>query len=384
MITRRLNYGDLSKIINLINLRWLQVNKRRQSDHKKILIERIKNYIDLSISIDVTDKIAGLGQVFGSFNDDGELISFCTQKFWNELPFHYLGNMTTKPGISNLYNVNIMGLGKCWDYAVEFAEKKNYFKWYWITETRGWNKREEEWYNNSLSFRKYHVFIDSMYNKGEKGKYNYQNKMLGEHGTNTQVAIKYAILKPKFLHNIFKQKGYLKEDFIPLQYGNLKDEEIVYKEIKNFNEIFEVTKNENNMIVDKKYYEINFPDIAKGEYKHFGAYLNNKLIGTSSMVKYYDNDNKKKKIYHLWSWTHNEHRRKKIWLNLMKIKAKYINENNWCEDNTLNMVAVSKDDNRYKNIGWSEAYKIEKIYNNKPLSKIIWYSKWTNYQKINV
>ena len=160
--------------------------------------------------------------------------------------------------------------------------------------------------------------------------------------------------------------------------------EIIYKEIKNFNEIFEATKSEDNMIVDKEYYEKNFPDIAKGEYKHFGAYLNSKLIGTSSMIKYYDNENKKKKIYHLWSWTSNEYRRKKIWLNLMKIKAKYIKENNWCEDNTLNMVAVSKDDFRYKNIGWSEAYKVEKIYNNKPLSKIIWYIFWKNYKKINV
>ena len=68
----------------------------------------------------------------------------------------------------------------------------------------------------------------------------------------------------------------------------------------------------------------------------------------------------------------------------MQIKAKYIKENNWCEDNTLNMVAVSKDDFRYKNIGWSEAYKVEKIYNNKPLSKIIWYIFWKNYKKINV
>jgi hypothetical protein len=160
--------------------------------------------------------------------------------------------------------------------------------------------------------------------------------------------------------------------------------EIIYKEIKNFNEIFEATKSEDNMIVDKEYYEKNFPDISKGEYKHFGAYLDNKLVGTSSMIKYYDNENKKKKIYHLWSWTHNEHRRKKIWLNLMKIKATYIKENNWCEDKTLNMVAVSKDDNRYKNIGWLEAYKVEKTYNNKPLSKIIWYSYWKNYKKINV
>jgi len=382
MITRRLNCNDLQQIDELIDVRWNQILKRRNSQHNIILKNRIREYIDLSIDIDIKENIEELRQVVGCFNNEGILISILTQKFWKAYPIYYIGNMITRPNLSNLYNVESIGLSECIDEVVTFAESRNYFKWYWITEVRGWNKREEEWFKNSSAFKNYHIFIDSMYHKGETAQFKYQNNMLGEYGANTTVAIKYAILKPKFLHNIFKQKEYLKEDFVPLQYSNLNDEEITYKELKNLSEIFEATKNENNMIVDKEYYEKNFPDIAKGEYRHFGAYLNNKLIGTSSMVKYYDSDNKKEKIYHLWSWTHNEHRRKKIWLNLMKIKAKYIKENAWCEDNTLNMVAVSKDDYRYKNIGWTEAYKVEKTYNNIPLTKIIWYVFWKHYKKI--
>ena len=42
-------------------------------------------------------------------------------------------------------------------------------------------------------------------------------------GANSTVAIKCAILKPIFLHNIFKKKGYLKNDFVPLQYSNLNE-----------------------------------------------------------------------------------------------------------------------------------------------------------------
>ena len=384
MIYRRLNYTDLTQIDELITLRWSQILKKRNSQHDIVLKKRIRDYIDLSVDIEKKDNIEGLGQVFGCFNKDGLLISFLTQKFWKSMPVHYIGNMTTRPKLSNIYNVKSIGLAECIDEVVNFAESKKFYQWYWGTEVKGWNKREEEWFENSSAFRRYHIFIDSMYKQGETAKFKYQNNILGDYGSTSLIAIKYAVLKPKFLHNIFKQKGYLKEDFIPLQYSNLNNEEITYKELKNISEILEATKNENNMIVDKEYYEKNFPDIAKGEYKHFGAYLNNKLIGTSSMIKYYDNENKKKKIYHLWSWTHNEHRRKKIWLNLMQIKAKYIKENNWCEDNTLNMVAVSKDDFRYKNIGWSEAYKVEKTYNNKPLSKIIWYIFWKNYKKINV
>lgn len=379
MITRRLNYNDLVIIENLINERWSQVKKRRNSTHNSILIDRIKKYLKLSIDIENKIDVGGLCQVLGSFDNNNNLIAFCTQKFWNELPVHYLGNMTTKPGISNLYNVGIMGLGECWEYAVKFAEDRNYFKWYWITEVRGWDKRENEWYNNCSAFRRYHVFIDSMYNKGEKGKYNYQNTMLGEYGANTQVAIKYAILKPFYLHNIHKEKGYLKSEFVPIQYK--EEDRLMYKQVLDFKEIFESTKNELNMLVDKEYYKQYFPDIAKGKHIHFGAYDNNKLIGTSSMIKFFDSKKNRFKVYHLWSWTHPKYRRKKIWTNLMKCKANYINKHNWCEDNNTNVVATSFYDQRYANIGWTFAYDVNKIYKGKHVSKKVWYILWEDMKK---
>jgi hypothetical protein len=66
----------------------------------------------------------------------------------------------------------------------------------------------------------------------------------------------------------------------------------------------------------------------------------------------------------------------------MKIKANYANQNNWCEDATINVVAVSKEDTRYKNIGWSKTYEIDKIYKEKSFKKTIWYTLWINYKNI--
>jgi len=382
MIYRRLNYNDLVQINELIDLRWNQIRKKRNSQHDQLLKERIKKYISLSEDIDNKTNIEGLCQVVGCFDNNNTLISFLTQKFWKEVPVYYIGNMVVRPNISKLYNVKLMGLANCIDKVVKFAESKNYFKWYWIAEAKGWNKREEEWFKNSQSFRRYHIFIDSMYNVGETGQFKYQNNMIGEFGVNTTVAIKYAVLKPKFLYNSFKNKGYLKDNFLPIQYSNLEEKDITYREINSFEEIYTVTKNESNMLMNKEYYKQNFPDIAKGEYKHFGAFEDEKLIGTSSMIKYFDTEKNKNKIYHLWSWTHSDFRRKGVWLNLMKTKAKYIEQNAWCEDNTTNFVTVSNDDYRYKNIGWLEAYKINKVYKENIISKTIWYSFWKNYKKL--
>ena len=223
MIYRRLNYTDLTQIDELITLRWSQILKKRNSQHDIVLKKRIRDYIDLSVDIEKKDNIEGLGQVFGCFNKDGLLISFLTQKFWKSMPVHYIGNMTTRPKLSNIYNVKSIGLAECIDEVVNFAEYKKFYQWYWGTEVKGWNKREEEWFENSSAFRRYHIFIDSMYKQGETAKFKYQNNILGDYGSTSLIAIKYAVLKPKFLHNIFKQKGYLKEDFIPLQYSNLNE-----------------------------------------------------------------------------------------------------------------------------------------------------------------
>ena len=62
----------------------------------------------------------------------------------------------------------------------------------------------------------------------------------------------------------------------------------------------------------------------------------------------------------------------------MKHKAKYIKENNWCDDDMLNFVAVSINDKRYKNIGW----KFHKQYKKDLYLKDIWYIYWKDYKNV--
>lgn len=160
--------------------------------------------------------------------------------------------------------------------------------------------------------------------------------------------------------------------------------DIQFKIVENFDEIYVSLKNEDNMIVNKKFYETMYKDISNGEHRHFGAYDNNKLIGTSSMIKFFDSKKNIEKIYHLWSWTHKDYRHKKIWLYLMKMKAEYIIKNKWCDDNMTNWVAVSHTDNRYKNLGWTYAYDVNNLFEGKNVSKKIWYVIWKNYKNISL
>jgi hypothetical protein len=49
-----------------------------------------------------------------------------------------------------------------------------------------------------------------------------------------------------------------------------------------------------------------------------------------------------------------------------------------------NWVAVSHSDNRYKNLGWTYAYDVTNKFNDKTISKKIWYVLWKNYKNISV
>jgi hypothetical protein len=96
------------QINELIDLRWNQIRKKRNSQHDQLLKERIKKYISLSEDIDNKTNIEGLCQVVGCFDNNNTLISFLTQKFWKEVPVYYIGNMVVRPNISKLYNVKLI------------------------------------------------------------------------------------------------------------------------------------------------------------------------------------------------------------------------------------------------------------------------------------
>lgn len=227
MNVRPLTLQDLDAVIDLVNSRWQHVNKRRDSTHDQVLIRRLAvDFPRFAMKLKSADHPGKLGQSFGAFDDNGQLVSAISQYFWDAEPYHYLSNMVVRPGVSNLYNVSAMGgLSKCVDMAVDFAETKEYFRWYWTSETRGWNHREEQWFNNSSAFRRYHVFIDSMYDKGDQGKFLYQKHIVGKAGAGARMAIKLAVLKPELIHKYYQDQGYLNEDFNPLQYRPLSEED---------------------------------------------------------------------------------------------------------------------------------------------------------------
>lgn len=60
------------------------------------------------------------------------------------------------------------------DMAVKDAEKYGYTQFFWVTSTKGWNRREQFWYNYSDTFKRYNVFIENVIPAGEEPKFDYE------------------------------------------------------------------------------------------------------------------------------------------------------------------------------------------------------------------
>jgi predicted GNAT family acetyltransferase len=389
MKSRKLLPSDLDSVRELVEARWATIRRRRDSDHDHELYSRISKFVTATAS-----QVEGSGQAFGAYDHNGVLISIITQRFWKSMPIHYISNMTVRPGISNLYDVAAMGLSACIDKAVEFAEQNEFFSWYWTTEVRGWDHRESQWYDNSSSFRRYHIFIDSVYKKGQQPRFEYQKLMLGEHGATANMAIKFAVLKPEILHNYYKKTGVIKADFEPRQYQAIPEHELrvplsAYDiQIEQCDLEFAMSLRdqltEGNILIDPHEY----PEyIAQGQHVYFKAMINNEFAGISAMTKHASEDGTKIRVYHRMAYVDPKFRQQGVWLALMKHKIKYINANQWCDDSTWHSVSVAESDFRYKNHGWTlhaqnHQLVIDAQGHEQYIPRCLYICKWSDLQNL--
>lgn len=393
MKTRKLLPGDSEKIIDLVETRWSTVRKRRDSDHNEKLIVRF-----LAAAENSGHEFGQLGEIYayGAFNDDDQLVSAVTQRFWSSHDMHYISNMVVRPNTSMLYNVAEMGLASCIDQAIHFAEKIQFFRWIWITETRGWHHREEQWYNNCAAYRRYHVYIEDIIPKGQLPKFDWQIDMIGHDGAGATTAIKSASLKPEFRHRYFQSKKLIKGDFIDLQYRPLESKDLYINDITWSGDLVITETNlefykehsamllAEHLIVDP----ISYPDhIRHGEHRYFRAMKDNKLAGMSAMVLHKTEDGSAYRIYHRGSYTVPEFRRQGVWNALMRHKIKYMLDNGWNKTFPIHSVSASDTDTRYSGDGWT-VYKsgLRQEHTNPDgsvtvINRLIYVTNWSNIKK---
>jgi GNAT superfamily N-acetyltransferase len=289
-----------------------------------------------------------------------------------------------------------MGLSSCLDQAVHFAEKIQFFRWIWTTETRGWNHREEQWYNTCAAYRRYHVFIEDIIPKGQLPKFDWQIDIIGEEGAGATTAIKSASLKPEFRHRYFQSKNLIKGDFIDLQYKPLESKDLYINDVIWSNDLvitetnldfFKVNSSrllEGQIIVDPDEY----PDhIRHGEHRYFLAMKDNKLVGLSAMTLHKSEDGTSYRIYHRAAYVIPDFRRQGIWRAMMKYKIKYMLDHGWNKTFPIHTVSVSDKDSRYRRDSWT-LYKsgVVQEYTNPDgsvnvIDRLIYISNWSNIKK---
>jgi hypothetical protein len=133
---------------------------------------------------------------YGLFDSDTLHMVIC-QKLSQQTPTGYISNMIVRPNFNKIYKVD-NGIAQCFDMAIEYAESLGYNEFYWYTVLKGWNKREETWYNSSKAFgMNYNIYIENIIPAGKRSKFDYENTLLGNKTYEVDLAIKSAKLKCK-------------------------------------------------------------------------------------------------------------------------------------------------------------------------------------------
>lgn len=144
-----------------------------------------------------------------------------------------------------------------------------------------------------------------------------------------------------------------------------------------FESIEDILKEGNIVIRPNEYSD----HIAAGDHRYFSAHNKNKLVGVSAMVRFIDQVNNKTRIYHRAAWTHPDYRKTGVWTKLMKHKLNYINDFNWCENNTIHMVTVAITDHRYRNLGWQFWNRTAQNTQTGQILRDTWYVTWGELKK---
>ena len=215
---RQLSIEDRDQIYDLMMRRYIQLSKSPvQSRSNENVEEQFNLFMNEHMDFKWTDGLpneVNKGRAFGVFHEE-ELMVILTQKFsTRRMPSWYVGNMISCPSLKS-YSTVAEYTAKLLDMALSDAEKYGYTQFYWVTSTKGWNKREQLWYNYSDTFKRYKVFIENVIPANTEPKFDYEKVITGYRKHPIDLAIKSARIKPHLRHETFKE--YLKVDYVPLQ-----------------------------------------------------------------------------------------------------------------------------------------------------------------------
>lgn len=432
IMVRQLNRRDSSQLLSLLTARYAQLKLGKHNRSETIVEEQHQRYMDTYMDFSWEENDLPhpdhTGRCYGVWHD-GELIASLTQIFSaKQVGSFHLGNLVIKPGLNTLYEVAQNGISTAVDLAVEDAEAHGYTTFYWITALKGWNYREDKWFNASRTFKRYNVFIENIIPKGVEPKFDYEKTVLGGVTHNIPIAIKSAKLKPHLRHQTFQSQGLLKYDYVPLQESNMpgakamnieenavmidtagvhkwngtewvdmvtmtsdlfkqaqpaantntparpvKQEfncrEISYEEIMKYQDVFKAQL----LPLEHEYYEA--MDTFRGaEWHFFVAELDGEPVSFTGLGLQKDIN----RIYHRSSLTMPGKEGLGGWTAVWNYKINEIARNGWSEYDTIHYVLTKHEDSRYNSRGWKNWQTRVVLYEGKTYEQTVWYTNWTD------
>lgn len=207
MQTRLLTLDDLDQFYGLLNRNFM--NKQRKNAN-------LDNTDGRYIALLAQSNEKSLIRVYGSFSDDGQLLSSTSITLWGQMDVYNINYYMTHPkfaGIPFYKSLKESGLDLAMNMAVEYAESKKYWQFFVISHMNNYKVKKDIFIENAAFINRYNWSIETVIPAGTMPNSKFRATFINFEPRPVNLVIKTARLKPDIIWNKLHAEG-----LIPFSY----------------------------------------------------------------------------------------------------------------------------------------------------------------------
>lgn len=206
METRLLTISDLEEFIKLLDRKYHAKETKAINANDKFIetLERSKE--DSSL------------RVYGSFDENGKLLSAICQHIWLRFPSYAILWMLIHPKFMNgsfSKSFDISGLGSSIDRAIQYGESMNRWQFFYGVTVKNFTTRRQIFLERSNTFsERYDAYVETVIKAGNIPEFEPWKYIIGNSARKEDIIIKTCRLKNIYILEKLRQKNLINDNII--------------------------------------------------------------------------------------------------------------------------------------------------------------------------
>lgn len=165
-------------------------------------------------------------RVYGGFSEQGELTSACAIHLWDKMKFYTLPYILIHPKFGNLKftkSFELSNLREAIGTAVDYAESKEFWQFFYATHIRNFKTRKDAWFKNTdMLVGRYDWSIETIIPANTLPSCPLHAALIYNQARGIDLVVKTARLKQELIFNKYHEKGLLPFSYEEIYHENTR------------------------------------------------------------------------------------------------------------------------------------------------------------------